>query len=257
MTTKPKRSKADDSRAPYLTRVFQLLRIIADAGETGLRVPEICQKLDIHRVSAHRLLKSLTELGYVEQATNLSYHLGVEAWSLGVAASRRFIRPDLAAALRRVSDATEECVFLMRRTGNVGVCIAMQEGTFPVRSFVIRVGTRRHLGVGGSSVAILSGLPPKEADHVIRQNSPEYRNFGLTADKVRIVVREAREQGFAYSPGIVVPESHTVAVPLQLTANPSTMMSISIVSLESRLVEPRRQELASLLQAEAMRLRSS
>lgn len=249
-------STGDRNSTPYLTRVFQLLRMIADSGNGGMRVPEICQRLNVHRVSAHRLLKSLVDLGYIEQASNLSYHLGVEAWSLGMAAGRRFIPPDVAAALKRISDATEECVFLMRRTGNVGVCIAIQEGSFPVRSFVMRVGTRRPLGIGGTSVAILSGLPPKEAEQVIQQNAGEYGAYNLTAEKVKRLVKEARAEGYAYSRGVVVPESRTVAVPLQLSSNPQTAMAMSIVTLESRLQEPRLGQLAALLQKEAAALQS-
>jgi DNA-binding IclR family transcriptional regulator len=260
MVKQPKAAELKKPAEPntsYLDRVFMLLRYVADVGGTGARVPDICKHLGIHRVSAHRLLKSLLDLGYVEQAPDLSYHLGIEAWSLGVAASRRFIPSDVAAAMKRVSDATEECVFLMRRTGNVGLCIGLQEGTFPVRSFVMRVGTRRHLGIGGTSTAILAALPSNDAERIIKQNVAEYAPFGLTAERVRKLVAETRQRGYAYSRGIVVPEARTVAVPLPLSSNSATMMSMSIVTLESRLLEPRRTELVGLLRREAAALQAA
>lgn len=236
---------------PYLNRIFMLLRFVAERGETGARVPEISERLGIHRVNVHRILKSLLELGYVEQAPDLSYHLGFEAWLLGAAATQRFIPSRILAALKRISDETEECVFLMRRAGNEGVCIGLNEGTFPIRSFVMRVGVRRHLGVGGTSMAILGALPSAEAEQIIEDNAAEYRRFGLTKNEVRRLVSEARKQGYAYSPGVVAPESRTIAVPLPLSTNTSAMMSVSIVTLHSRLLRPRRTKIIQLLKREA------
>jgi DNA-binding IclR family transcriptional regulator len=204
----------------------------------------------MHRVSVHRLLKALMEIGFIEQAPDLSYHLGFEAWSLGMAAQRS-IPASFAAALKRISDATSESVFLMRRTRNEGICIACHEGNSPVRSTVMRVGTRRFLGVGGTSVAILAGLPEAEANEIIGRNAEEYRAFGISELDVRKFVFEARAQGYAYSHGVVVPESRTLAVPLTPSGNASSVMSISIVTLESRLREPRRSELAEFLKQEA------
>lgn len=250
-TIEPAGTAANSS---YLGRIATLLRFLADRTEMGARAPEICKHLDIHRVSAHRMLKSLLDLGYVEQAPDLSYHLGFEAWSLGIAASRRFIPAAVSGALKRISDESEEGVFLMRKIGNEGICIGFHEGTFPVRTLVMRIGARRHLGVGGTSVAILAGLPSTEAETIMKENTHEYPRFGITAKDVRQFVNKARTQGYAYSYGVVVPESRTVAVPLSLFANSSAMMSISIITLQSRLQQPRREELVRLLKREAAAL---
>lgn len=232
-------------------RVFALLRFLADRAPSGARVPEICRYLKVHRVSAHRILKSLINLGYVEQAPDLSYHLGFEAWSLGLAASRRFLPNSIKQTMKRLADESEESVFLMRRAGNEGVCIARQEGTYPVQSLVMKVGTRRLLGVGGTSLAILASLPDDEADVVIRQNAKEYLRFGISERDVRRFVAETRAHGFSYSAGVVVAELRTIAVPIVSSVHTPNAMSLSIVTIEPRLQEPRRSKMVSLLQREA------
>jgi DNA-binding IclR family transcriptional regulator len=228
-----------------------LLRFLADSGTAGARIPAICSHLGIPRVSAHRLLKTLIDLAYVEQAEDHSYHLGFEAWSLGHAAAHRHISPAIAAAMKRISEATEESVFLMRRAGNEGICIASHDGIFPVRPLLMRVGARRHLGIGGSAVAVLAALPPAEAERIIEDNASAYVPFNITTDDVRGFIADARERGYAYSQGVVVSEIRTVSVPLPLSSSSSTTMAMSIVTLESRMLEPRRSEFVRLLQHEA------
>jgi len=242
---------------PYLNRIFELLRLVAEQGSAGARVPEIAEQMGIHRVSVHRIIKPLLELGYLEQGPKLSYHLGFEVWLLGIAASQRFVPPKIVVALKKLSDETEECAFLMRRAGNEGVCIDVSEGTFPIRSLVMRVGTRRRLGVGGTSMAILANLPPEEAEKIISENIDEYRRFGLTTADIHRLASEARGLGYTYSQGVVAPESRTIAVPLDLSGDPAAMMSISIVTLHSRLLPPRREKIVDLLKEAAAKLRSS
>ena len=251
---KVNRIEASDEKASYLGRVFALLKLLAERGDEGARVPEICHRFDIHRVTAHRLLRTLVELGYIEQSPDLAYRLGFEAWALGLAASRQFVAPAVAAAMKRISDASEECVFLMRRAGNDGVCTGFQEGAFPFRSFVMRVGTVRPLGIGGTSVALLAALPAEQAEQVIRNNAAQYQRHQITEGDVRKLISDTRKRGYAYSQGAVVAESRTLAVSLALIDDPGTMMSMSIITLESRIAGPRRSMLAKLLQSEAATL---
>ncbi len=240
-------ASSGENTGSYLRRAFTLLRFLADRTDAGARVPEICDKLQMHRVSAHRLIRSLVDLGYIEQSEDLSYHIGFEAWSLGLAASKRLIPSAVAKAMKRVSEASEESVFLMRKAGSEGICIASQEGSYPVRSVVLRVGVRRILGAGGTSIAILSALDVDEAERIIVANEKEYAQFHISADYVRKSVAEARSQGFSYSAGIMVPESRTIAVPLPPTRTDFAVLSMSIATLESRVQEPRKSDLAKLI----------
>lgn len=246
--------KAGQRETPYLHRVFMLLRFLSECSAAGARVGDISERLGVHRVTTHRLLRTLIETGYVEQLPDLSYRLGLEACLLGFLASGPFVPPQITAAMTRISKESEECVFLMRRIGNEGVCIAAHEGSYPIRSMVMRVGARRHLGIGGTSIAILAALPREETERIIRNNSSSYPQYKITADDVRGFVALARRHGYAYSRGIVVSESRTVAVPLSIAADPSMLMSISIVTIESRLAEPRRSNLVKLLKREAEEL---
>src|SRR3712207_6178902 len=117
-----------------LMRGLELLRLLADAGSAGLGIGEIGERGGFHRVTAHRLLASLVRKGWVEQDERRRYHLGLEAWRVGVSASRLFdfvgiADPSLDAIEREVTDTT----FLLRRSGNEAVCVARREGTYPLK----------------------------------------------------------------------------------------------------------------------------
>lgn len=238
-----------------VVRTFALLDLIAKRSPDGVRVQELCDSLGIHRVTVHRLLKALIELGYVEQATNRRYHLGAGAWTLGLAASRRFDLAQAAAdALTRAAEASRDTVFLMRRTATVAICVARREGSYPVRSLVMDIGSRRPLGIGASSVAILAALEPDEIEEIIRQNRTAYAERGTAdPDIVRRLVADAQQRGFAFSPGAVIPEVHAIAVPVRDPAG-RPVAALSIATVEPRMREPRRSELAALLADEAGRI---
>jgi DNA-binding IclR family transcriptional regulator len=237
-----------------LHRVFSLLRFLADNNAKGARIPEICSHLGVHRVSAHRLLKTLIASDHVEQAPDLSYRLGFEAWALGLNYTQQFVPPVAAAALKRVSEASEESVFLMRRAGTEGVCIAAHDGSYPLRAFVMRIGTRRPLGVGGTSVALLAQMPEDEANRIIQANAKEYARYGLKKRDIEVLVGEGRAQGYVFTKGDLAKEMRTVAVAIPRSSTTAAQMSLGIVALESRLREPKRSELLRALQTEAATL---
>ena len=119
----------------------------------------------------------------------------------------------------------------------------------------MRVGVRRYLGVGGLSTALLSALPPTEAAAIIERNQDRYPKFGITAKEVDRLVRRTRKVGYAYSEGVVVPETRTLAVPIPtLYRDAIGAMAISILTTESRMKEPRRAQLAKLLKHEAVQI---
>jgi DNA-binding IclR family transcriptional regulator len=247
---------ASTTKTP-LDRAFALLHFLAGRRGKGARIPEICTHLEIHRVSAHRLIKTLNELGYVSQASDLSYHLGFEAWALGLSSTPRFIPEAVQRVMKQVSARTEEDVYLMRKAGADGICIARLEGLYPIRSMVLQVGTRRPLGIGATSCAILAQMPEAEARALIEANAPAYARYRQTAAEVEAIVAAARTHGYAFSKGPVIPESQTLAVPLPPLDGGAAPMSMSIVAFDSRLPESRRNELIEILRSEAATLAKS
>lgn len=236
-----------------MERVLGLLRLLAERPDIGARVPEIGARLSMHRVSVHRLLKNLVDLGYVEQGEDRRYYLGLEAWYLGAAAASRFRLPArVLEAMARVAAETQDVVFLMRRTGREAVCVSRCEGSYPVRSLVMDVGSRRPLGVGATSLAILAALDDAEARDVMEANAQAYRHFGrIDAAFVARCVDETRARGFSVSRGMVIPEVFSVGVVIPARRSNRFAAGLSVATIESRLGPERQASVATVLAREA------
>lgn len=247
--------KADGAQA--LDRALTLLRLIGARSKHGLRLTEIVAQSGLTKPTVHRMLRALERNGFVEQnpATRL-YHLGPEAFVLGVLATERFgIHRAAAGALARLSAASQDTVFLSVRRDSHAVCLERQEGSFPIKTHVLNAGDRHPLGIGAGSLAILSAMDDAEVEAVLEQNAAEmaasYPTF--SPELLRDEVAVTRGQGFAFNPGRLLAGSWAVGVAV-LDAGGSCLGALSISAIESRLGEDRRTELAALLKDEAQRL---
>ena len=119
----------------------------------------------------HRLLSSLAAEGLLDQDPGSgNWVLGPEILLLGSVASARFPLEDIARpSLRRLAEETGESAFFSIRRGNETVCLLREEGSFPVRSFVLHEGVRFPLGVASAGTAIMAFLPAHEQEELLRQ----------------------------------------------------------------------------------------
>jgi DNA-binding IclR family transcriptional regulator len=175
---------------------------------------------------------------------------------LGTLAGERYGLHRIALpSLLRLAGASEDTSFLSVRRDTHAVCLHREEGAFPIRSHVLRAGDRHPLGVGAGSLAILSHLPDAEAADVIDENAVELasRYPEFTPDVVWREIARTRARGYALNEGLLQAGSWGVGVAV-LDRQGRCEGALSIAAIESRLVAPRRDEMAALLKAEAQRL---
>ena len=73
-----------------LRKAMLVLQALMDAETGGLQAGQLVQATGLNRITLHRMLKSLDREGLVERDAIRCYHLGPQAWLLGMAANRRF-----------------------------------------------------------------------------------------------------------------------------------------------------------------------
>lgn len=238
-------------------RVALLLRIIAKAGGAGLSLAGIVRASGLTRPTVHRLLRALAADGLLDLDEETGrWHLGPELYVMGTVAAGRFAVEHLARpALRRLAEATGESAFLSIRRGDETVCLAREEGSFPVRSFVLYEGKRFPLGVASAGIVILAFLPPEEAEPIIDDDGARLAEFGVphAAAPLREKLAETRELGYSVNPGLVVEGSYGLgAAVFDPAGHPA--WALSLTGIEPRFRPGRREELGELLMAEAHRL---
>jgi DNA-binding IclR family transcriptional regulator len=143
-----------------VSRAISLLRAVARYNEDGAHLSTLARNVDLHVVTARRLLSVLAVEGLVsfDPQTKL-YKIGIALYHIGSAAKQFEIREKLRSTLEKIADETEDTVFLFVRRSNDAVCIDRIEGRYPIRALSVDVGMSRPLGIGASGLALIAFLP--------------------------------------------------------------------------------------------------
>lgn len=238
-----------------IERVVALLRELTVCRK-GASSAQLAARTGIDRSTAHRMLQCLAAedlLAY--DADTRRYSFGRLAYDIGMAAAERLDLPQLCKpALARIADDTGDTVFLMVRSGDDAVCADRAIGSYPIKTFVVDVGTRRPLGVGGGSLAMLSALPDDVAELVLGHNAQRIATYeGMSVDRVRALRAKARKAGYVAMDVVAVPGARTVSVAI-LTAAGRPVAALSVTAIALRMTPAREKELAKILQREASEL---
>lgn len=242
-----------------IERAARVLRIIASHNSHGLRLVDISKQAKLERPTAHRILKCLIAEGLVRQsAETRRYFLGHLIFELGLAASSSFNLRDIChPSLVRLAEKTGDTVFLAIRSGADSVCIDRVEGSFPIKTLTLEVGTRRPLGVGAGGLALLMKLPAPTQREIISANALRMADYNnLTVPALMRLLQRCQELGFARNDAQVTPGATSVALPIHSRSG-EPILAISIGAISSRMVEDRQKELVSMLKAEIKTLESS
>lgn len=237
-------------------RTFALLRCLANAAESGLRLKDIADAVELPRPTTHRILASLMAEGMVERdAGGKVYRLGLHLFVLAARAGnpmnlRELCRP----ALLRLTGSLGETIFLLVRSGFDAVCIDRTAGPLPIRSFTGDIGGSVMLGIGQGSMAILAHLTPGEQDEVIRYNLPRMRDFaGLDEAFLRTEIARVRTRGYCDGAQGLIPGMAGLGVPI-VTADGRAVAALSVGSTTDRMTPERNAVIASLLMNEARQI---
>jgi DNA-binding IclR family transcriptional regulator len=233
-----------------LDRALAILRVLAKHGNEGMRLVEIYPLVDLTKSTAHRILQALTQSGIVTHERGL-YYLGYDLFTLGVAAGNRFGLSDLARpSLVRLAERTGDTIYLSIRDRFDAVCIARQEGDFPIKTLTLKLGDRRPLGVGAGSLALLSFTDDEDVRNVVGANfgrSPPYPRYDETS--VYSMIETSRRQGYAVNEGNVIPGMSAIGVPIR--SSTGVVAALSVAAITERMRMPRRTNVVTWLQTEA------
>ena len=162
------------------------------------------------------------------------------AYEIGLAASERLNLAQICKpALARIAEETGDTVFLMVRSGDDCICADRAMGSYPIKTFVVDVGTHRPLGIGAGSLAILSALPEDVANQVIDRNASrivEYEDMSLV--RLHDTMMRARRTGHVAMDVIRVPRVRAVGVAL-VAANGRPVAAMSIAAIVFRMTPDR------------------
>jgi DNA-binding IclR family transcriptional regulator len=221
-------------------KVCAILRALS--ANPGSRLMEVSYVAGLNKVTASRILAILCQEGFAKHERR-RYWLGNEALAMAASVARS---TDLRAVVR-------PSLLRLVRSGTESVCIDRELGSYPIRNDFLQIGSRRPLGVGAGSMALLAFLDDEEIRSILDIN--EYRLGAyprLSREVLQREVMATRERGYAFFADMVIDKTGAIGVPV---FGPSGLVicAISVAALSDRVRE-REQFIAERLAREAQLL---
>ena len=235
-----------------IARACSALSALAGSSEQGMRFADLERATGLSKATMHRLLLGLVDKGLADfDETSGRYFLGMRLFLWSAAAGDRFaVLRNIGSALDGLAHETEDTVYLMIRNGFDAICLARKEGRFPIRTLTLKVGDRRPLGIGAASLALLAFMPADDIERALQAGAPERAQYGIPDRQLHKMMASARQQGYAWYNGQIIPNMSAIGVPL-FDVSGSPIASLSVAALSDRLAPARRAEIAGSLQREA------
>lgn len=226
-----------------IVRAFALLEELAkedpsSSHAAALPLADLADRAGLAQPTAHRLLRTLLDLGYVRQLDSRRYALGPGLIALGERATPR-LAERARAVLVRLEDAAQETANLAVLENDLVTYIAQVPSRHRMRMFT-EVGRRVLPHASGVGKAMLATLPERRVrDLVDRTGLPEYTPTTITGiDALLGDLRETRRRGFAIDDGEQEVGVRCIAVAIPRTeppaavsiSGPSTRMTDEIVT---------------------------
>ena len=229
---------------------MRVLRVMSEGGNA--RLTDIAAAAELDKATTLRLLEVMVRDGFVARdAQSKQFSLGPELMVLGAAALRRFDpRPLARPSLLRLVGQFEDSVVLSIPSGVESLCIDVEEGTYPIRANYLTVGSRRPLGVGAGSLALLAWMPDDEREAALETLSGQLERYPrITPTLLRERIAQARKCGYAVLLDVVVERMGGIGVAI-LDTQGRPVAALSIASLNERILT-REAALAHALVREA------
>ncbi len=253
--------EAPESEAPELEapegarsvgRALCLLRLLGTAGLDGATLAWLVARSALAKPTCRRLLVALICEGMVEQdAQSRRYFLGRETYLIGMAAADRHGLHRIALdGVSRLAQATGDAAFLQVRQGDSIVCLAREDGDWPLRSHVLKAGDRHLLGAGAGGLAVLAALGENEVQAFLQRHGEAIRQrYPLLAPRLPALIAETRQRGYAMNRGAIFPGSWGMGMAIR-EPNGRVEACLSLAAIEGRMQPEREGQLAALLAAE-------
>ncbi|WP_425562044.1 IclR family transcriptional regulator [Microbacterium kribbense] len=245
--------------AQAIARAASLLRLVTASGADGVTTSDLARGADLTRPTAHRLLTALRREGLVDQEEHTGRWMpGPELFLMGSVAAARYDITEIARDIvRSLAVRTEESAFLSVRRGDETVCLVNEEGSFPIRSFVLREGVRFPLGVASAGLAILAFQQPHDVDAYFERHPELPERWGAAHGEQRLRRRlaETKERGYSINPGLIVAGSYGIGAAV-FTREGHPQWALSLNGVEFRFTPERMPELGRTLLAHAHQLTS-
>ena len=222
----------DRSGVQSVSRAFDVLEALAEDGPMSLS--QLAVAIDLPLTTVHRLIGSLTTLGYVVADSTKQYSLAPRLMHLGERAGRMLSRwavPHLTTVVEEVGETAN----LAMLDGDRVVYVAQVQSGHSMRMFM-EVGRRVQAHCTAVGKVLLARMPAEEVAAMARRSGlPTQTEHTLTTlPELTAALDQARTNGYALDEGEQEVGVRCVAVPVTGTTMP---LAISVSGPAPRMTD--------------------
>lgn len=219
-----------------LARGLRVIEILSSAHD-GLPLTDIAHSAGLSKSSAHRLLQTLVDEGFVVQDSHPGYYgLSLKLLRLAAQVLEGIGIDELAQpALEKLAAATGETVHMAVLDGTVGVYVQKIDSPSAIRMYS-RVGRRVPLHCTAVGKALLAWLPEEQVTRIVAtEGLPRFTPNTIT-DVPRFMkdLATIRERGYAVDAEEHEMGIHCIGAPV-FGRNDRVVASVSITALTYRV----------------------
>ncbi|ASO21745.1 DNA-binding IclR family transcriptional regulator [Actinoalloteichus hoggarensis] len=143
------------------------LRILVELGDQARTLTELAERLDVHKTTVLRLLRTMEDERFVFRDEHHRYHLGSRLFGLSsLALEQRQVRGIAGPHLAELNRRTGQTVHLATFEGGEVVYVDKYDSRHPVRMYS-RIGLRAPLNCAAVAKVILAGMPSTQRRQVV------------------------------------------------------------------------------------------
>lgn len=220
-----------------IDRALRVLERLARSQE-GVSLSTLAEETDIPKSTLFRIMSTLEERGcVVRDERQKTYRLGLKLWELGNAFLNQSDLLETAERhMERLADVCEESIFLgMLDEGEV---IYVRRVESPKSAVVVRkLGQRAPVHCTATGLAMLSFLPPDEADRILDDRELQAFTPETTLDRAALdrKIDEIRRTRVAVVDGEYNPSLLCVSSPvLDAEGHPVASLTAALLSAHTR-----------------------
>lgn len=249
-----------ESGSYYLSSIQKTCRVLSTLTDPKrVRLTNIAEAAGLDISTTLRILKELEVENFIERDPETKhYSLGPQVYVMHNAMVAGIdIKAAARASLIRLALQFGDTTILSILTGWESVCVDLCLGDYPIRANYLDIGSRRPLGIGSGSLALLAALPTSQQTAVLprvqqhlQKHYPNYSTEYLESARIR-----AEQQGYAILLDVVVQKMGGVGKVIFSPAG-TPVAALSVAALSER-IQSREKELATALIDEAKIIESA
>jgi len=249
----------ENSQIHSVAKALSIINLLAEKKQ-GMSLAEISRKMGMAKSTAHGLISTLRDYGYIEQSVfDGNYKLGIALFEVGCKVANNIdVREIASDFMQQLVNEIGETVHLVVLDKDEVLYIDKHESTQSLRIIVSEVGSRLPVHCTGVGKVLLANLPSAEVQRIIKNKGlKRYTSNTITDEKkLQKELEVIREQGFGEDKEEIMDGLRCVAVPIWDYKN-KVCASMSISGPCSRMTDQRTCELRNHLLAAAKEISAS